>query len=29
LSIRGQYEWFDFGSEVDASGFSIGVLFRF
>ena len=29
LSIRGQYEWFDFGNEVDASGFSIGVLFRF
>jgi hypothetical protein len=29
LSIRGQYEWFDFGSEVDASGFSLGVLFRF
>lgn len=27
--IRGQYEWFDFGNEVDASGFSIGVLFRF
>jgi hypothetical protein len=29
LSIRGQYEWFDFGTDVDASGFSIGVLFRF
>jgi hypothetical protein len=29
LSIRGQYHWYDFSDGVDASGFAIGVLFRF
>lgn len=29
VSIRGEYEWFDSGDEIDASGIGIGVLFRF
>lgn len=29
ISMRGQYEWYDFGSDVDASGISIIMLFRF
>jgi OmpA-OmpF porin, OOP family len=28
ISIRGEYEWFDSGDEIDASGIGIGVLFR-
>lgn len=29
MSIRGQYEWFDFSDGVDASSFSIGMIVRF
>jgi hypothetical protein len=29
FSIRGEYQWFDFGSDIDASGLNIGVVFRF
>ncbi len=29
LSIRGEYQWFDFGSEIDAAGFNVTALFRF
>ncbi|HEX6996535.1 MAG TPA: outer membrane beta-barrel protein [Gammaproteobacteria bacterium] len=29
LSIRGEYEWFDTDSNVDASDISIGLLFNF
>ena len=29
VSIRGEYEWFDSGDEIDASGIGIGVFFRF
>jgi outer membrane protein with beta-barrel domain len=29
LSIRGQYEWFDIGSDVDTSGLSVGLIMRF
>lgn len=29
LSIRGQFQWFDFGDAIDASGLSVSMLFRF
>ena len=29
LSVRGDYTWYDFGHGVDASGFTVGMLFRF
>jgi hypothetical protein len=29
LSIRGQYDWYDFPDGIDASGFTIAMLFRF
>jgi hypothetical protein len=29
LSIRGQYIWYDFADDVDASGIAIAMLFRF
>lgn len=29
FSIRGDYTWYDFGHGVDASGFTLGMLFRF
>jgi hypothetical protein len=29
LSIRGHYDWYDFGNGVDVSGFTVGVIFRF
>ena len=29
LSIRGEYNWYDFDEGVKASGFTLGVLFRF
>jgi hypothetical protein len=29
LSIRGQYEWYDFPDGIDATGVTIAVLFRF
>jgi hypothetical protein len=29
LSIRGEYTWYDFDDNIDASGFTLGVLFRF
>jgi hypothetical protein len=29
LSIRGHYDWYDFGDGIDASGFTIAMLFRF
>ena len=29
LSIRGQYEWFDFSDGVDASSLSVGMILRF
>lgn len=29
LSIRGQYEWYDFDDDIDASSLSVSVLFRF
>lgn len=29
LSIRGQYEWFDFSDGIDASSLSIGMIIRF
>lgn len=29
LSIRGELEWYDFGSRVDAVGFSLGMILRF
>ena len=29
LSIRGEYQWFDIGSDVDAWGLNISMLFRF
>jgi hypothetical protein len=29
LSIRGHYDWYDFGDGIDASGFTIALLFRF
>jgi hypothetical protein len=29
LSIRGHYDWYDFSDGIDASGFTLAVLFRF
>lgn len=29
FSIRGDYTWYDFGDGIDASGFTVGFLFRF
>jgi opacity protein-like surface antigen len=29
LSVRGEYTWYDFDDGIDASGFTVGVLFRF
>jgi hypothetical protein len=29
LSIRGQYDWYDFPDGIDASGITISMLFRF
>lgn len=29
FTVRGEYEWFDTDSDVDASNLSVGILFRF
>lgn len=29
ISFRGEYTWYDFGSDIDASGFTIGMIYRF
>jgi hypothetical protein len=29
LSVRGEYTWYDFEDGIDASGFTVGLLFRF
>jgi Outer membrane protein beta-barrel domain len=29
FSIRGQYDWYDFPDDIDASGFSLSMLYRF
>lgn len=29
LSIRGSYDWYDFGDGIDASGITVAMLFRF
>lgn len=29
FSIRGEYQWLDFGSDIDAWGVNIGMVFRF
>lgn len=29
FSLRAEYQWFDFGSDIDASGLNVGLLFRF
>jgi outer membrane protein with beta-barrel domain len=29
MSLRAQLDWYDFGSEIDATGFTIGMVWRF
>lgn len=29
ISLRGEYSWYDFDKDIDATGFTIGMIFRF
>ena len=29
ISFRGEYTWYDFGTGIDASGFTVGMIYRF
>lgn len=29
FSLRAEYQWFDFGSDIDVAGLNVGLLFRF